>query len=109
MKNKILLLPLLLFGLLIAVQYGCEPTTDESCESFNPPQCSAPDDATVCCDGDQCYYTYQGQTYPDTDQGMEDLIKDMCGTTANLQGIKMLLSEQTKRLLIEAQSCSECD
>ena len=109
MKHKILLLPLLLFGLLIAVQYGCDPTEEESCESFNPPQCSAPDDATICCDNDVCYYTYQGQTYPDTDQGMEDLITAMCGNRTNVQGIKMLLSEQTKKLLLEAQSCSGCN
>ena len=110
MKHKILLLPLILFGLLIAVQYGCEALPEESCESFNPPQCSAPNDATICCDtGDDCYYTYQGKTYPDTDQGMEDLIAAMCGTTANMQSIKMLLSEQTKNLLLEARSCSTCD
>ncbi len=109
MKKKFFLLPLLLLGMFIAVQYGCETDPDEICESFNPPRCNAPEDATVCCDDNECYYTYKGKNYPDTAEGMEDLIEEMCGVGANVQSIIASLNEQTKRLLIEARSCSTCN
>jgi hypothetical protein len=38
---------------------------------------------TACCtDGKDCYFTYDGKKYPDTEEGMDRLIQDINCTTA---------------------------
>lgn len=110
MKKRFFLLPLLLTGILIAVQYGCEGDTGEVCEDFKPPEgCNAAENAMVCCSDTSCYYIYRGIEYPGTDEGREALLEDMCGTSFNTRGCVITLEERTKALMKEARECARCN
>jgi hypothetical protein len=112
MKKKIYFLPLALLALFGTVQYGCQEEPEEICESFDA-QCGAPIPATSCCTENNCYYEYDGEAYPDTDEGTANLIADMCGgddeqTSAKVFSIKEELKAQTQRLLAEARADAVC-
>jgi len=74
MKKKLFVLVLLFIGAfaVATMNTGCEDDPKEACEQdlF----CDDTIEVTACCtDGKDCYYTYNGVEYPDTDQGLADL------------------------------------
>lgn len=112
MNKKLLLLPLMLLITLVIVCVSCELDPLEECESFDA-ECGAPDDATACCDDDQCYYTFNGTKYQcngtDCTDAAVKLISAMCDTdgSASVQEIKILLNAKTLKLLEQARSSIE--
>ena len=107
-------LPIMMLALFGAIQYGCEEEADEICQSFDA-QCNAPDMAITCCTDAECYYEYEGVSYPNDQEGMADLIAAMCGTdeedetTASVIEIEARLKAQTQKLLAEARSDAICN
>ncbi len=63
---------------------GCEKDAEESCEQQDMNQilnCGAEKNVEVCCTtGSSCVYKYDGQEYPDTDTGLNNLA-DALGCT----------------------------
>jgi len=84
MKKRVFILSLLLTGAIVAFHTACEKDPVEACEQdlF----CDGTMEVTACCtDGTDCYYTYNGQEYPDTEQGLADLVEALdCGTTKSI-------------------------
>ncbi len=82
MKKRFSIIALLLFICgFVALNTGCEKEPEESCQQDM--FCDGEVAVTACCvDGGGCYYTYNGKDYPDTDQGLEDLIDALDCTTA---------------------------
>ncbi len=81
MKKGLFLLTLLFIGGAILLNTGCEEDPKEACEQDM--FCDGEVAVTACCtDGEDCYFTYNGKNYPDTAEGIEDLIADLnCTTT----------------------------
>ena len=111
MKKRFWLIPLLLTGIFVALQYGCEgDNAGEVCDKFSPPEgCNATEEAMVCCDDNRCYYVYQGVEYPNTEDGIDDLLDDMCDDDFDTKGCVLILKERTKELLKEARECAGCN
>jgi hypothetical protein len=70
---------------LISVPFSsCDDTTDESCEQQDMNDildCGFEKNVEVCCEtGFDCVYKYDGQEYPDTNPGLNDLA-DALGCT----------------------------
>lgn len=70
---------------LFSLSYSaCETTTDESCEQQDMNEilnCGVETNVEVCCTtGSACVYTYNGQDYPDTSTGLNNLA-DALGCT----------------------------
>jgi len=109
MKKSIFIISMLLAGAVIALNTGCEEEPKESCEQdlF----CDNTVEVTACCtDGTDCYYTYNGQNYPDTQQGLQDLIEALdCTTTksASLEEAYEELGFRLQAMLEEARILSK--
>jgi hypothetical protein len=88
MNKKLLSIGVLLIGITITVvlNTGCEEDPKEAC--LQDEFCTLENDelktVTTCCtDGEDCYYTYNGTNYPDTEQGRANLVEAMgCATVA---------------------------
>ncbi|TAJ14754.1 hypothetical protein DMA11_04255 [Marinilabiliaceae bacterium JC017] len=115
MKKNIFLLPMALLGLLTCVFTGCESDDDkkaEVCEEYSQKLCTAPEQATSCCDSDgNCHYVYQKKRYEDTPEGLEQLSIAMCGPleSAAQQTVIGKLKAHTMKMLNEAKVCSLCE
>lgn len=109
MKKSIFIISMLLLGAVVALNTGCEEDPKESCEQdlF----CDSTVEVTACCtDGADCYYTYNGQNYPDTQQGLQDLIAALdCTTTksASLEEANEELGHRLQAMLEEARISSK--
>jgi len=109
MKKSIFIIAMLVLGGIFALNTGCEEDPKESCEQdlF----CENTVEVTACCtDGADCYYTYDGQNYPDTDQGLLDLIEALdCTTTksASLEEANEDLVYRLQAMLEEARISSK--
>ncbi len=84
---------------LFSLSYsGCETTSDESCEQQDMNEilnCGVEKNVEVCCTtGSGCVYKYNGQDYPDTNAGLNNLA-DALGCTykssANYEEEKQLI------------------
>ena len=108
MKRKIFLL-LFVIGAIIAFNTGCEKDPVEECvqEEF----CDGEKEATACCtDGADCYYTYNGVEYPDTEEGLAALIAALdCTTTksVSIDGDNADMIARLQALLEEARELSK--
>ena len=84
MKKKIFVLSTLIIGAIFAIITSCEKDPVEACEQdlF----CDGTTEVTACCtDGADCYYTYNGIEYPDTQEGLADLVAALgCATTKSM-------------------------
>lgn len=86
MKRKVFFMSLLIAGVfaIAAINTACEEDPKEACEQdlF----CDDTVEVTACCtDGANCYFTYRGVDYPDTDQGILDLSEALgCSTTKSV-------------------------
>jgi hypothetical protein len=108
MNKKLFLLPLLLITLLSIVQYGCETDPEEVCEEYAACDVSA----TACCtDETNCYYKYNGITYPDTDEGLAALLEAMCpeASAVELKSIQENLNAHTLELINKARLEAICN
>lgn len=111
MKKKIFFMSLLLAGAfaIAALNTACEEDPKEACEQdlF----CYDTVEVTACCtDGADCYYTYGGVEYPDTDQGLLDLIAALdCTSTksATINGENIEMIARLQALLEEARALSK--
>lgn len=86
---------------LIPMAYsGCDDTADESCEQQDMNEiltCGGEKNVEVCCtSGSDCVYKYNGQDYPDTETGLNNLA-DALGCTYktsedNLEEVEMIIT-----------------
>ncbi len=108
MNKKLFALPLLLFGLLTLIQFGCETDPEEVCEEYEACDVSA---TTCCTDESSCYYKYNGKTYPDTAEGLAELLEAMCpqASTVELKLIQEKLNAHTLQLINKARSEAICN
>jgi len=108
MKKKVFILSLLLIAAIITVHTACEQDPIEACEQdlF----CDGTVEVTACCtDGEDCYYTYNGQEYPDTEQGLLDLIAALdCPTkkSISVDGINEDMITHLQALIEDARKLS---
>ena len=84
---------------LISFSYSaCEKVDNESCEQYDMNEilnCGSEKNVEACCvSGSGCVYKYNGQDYPDTQEGLNDLA-DVLGCTykssANYENEKKLI------------------
>lgn len=86
MKKKIVFISMLLIGAasMVVLNTACEEDPKEACEQdlF----CDDTMEVTACCtDGSDCYYTYNGVDYPDTAEGLSNLVEALdCTTTKSV-------------------------
>ena len=82
MKKSIFILLAIFTGVIIALNTGCKDDPKETCEQDEI--CEGEPEVTLCCtDGADCYWTYNGTEYPDTDAGLDQLYDDLgCASTA---------------------------
>jgi hypothetical protein len=74
MKRKVYLLLAVLTVGVAATWYSCETDPEETC--LQDEFCDIP--VTACCDdNDVCVFKYNGKEYPDTDEGMAQLLEDL--------------------------------
>lgn len=81
MRKGLIIFTMLFIAGVAAVNTGCEEEPLEACEQdlF----CDGTVEVTACCtDGQDCYYTYNGVDYPDTNEGITNLIEALDCTTA---------------------------
>lgn len=109
MKKILFILTLVTIGAFIALNTGCKDDDPvEACEQdlF----CDNTVEVTACCtDGEDCYYTYEGVKYSDTDQGLRDLVEALdCSTTKSISvdGPNADMVIKLKSLLESAKSSS---
>ncbi|MFC2151061.1 hypothetical protein ACFLSE_00925 [Bacteroidota bacterium] len=107
MKKLLLILTFVLTGAIFVVNTSCEDDPKEACEQdlF----CDDTVEVTACCtDGANCYYTYNGINYPDTDQGLLDLIEALdCSTkSVSIDGDDYMVV-RLQALLEEARKLSK--
>ena len=70
MKKSILILLAIVTGVIFAMNTGCEEDPKEACEQ--DAFCEGEPEVTLCCtDGEDCYWTYDGKEYADTDAGRD--------------------------------------
>ncbi len=73
-KSLITITIVILFSLSFS---ACEKSSDESCEQQDMSEilnCGSEKNVEVCCTTDSdCVYKYDGQDYPDTEEGLNDL------------------------------------
>jgi hypothetical protein len=128
MNKKVLLLPVVLLGILMIVNWGCEKDEDDVCEKFDAiadlyPSCDIP---AVCCpiDGGDCYIVNPtGDDYmcnkdnatpndPDgCDQAENDYIDEKCTSKMSAEqrkGLKKELRKFTKELMEKTRTYSIC-
>ncbi|MFY0627430.1 MAG: hypothetical protein JXR07_14105 [Reichenbachiella sp.] len=66
----------------------CGEEDEETCSADD--FCSETVTVTVCCTDGSCVYQYDGEEYPDTDQGLDDLTDALACTTAKSELIPSL-------------------
>lgn len=98
MKKVLFIIGILLVGGSIAtIHTGCEEDPKEACQQDM--FCNDSVAVSACCtDGKDCYYTYNGKEYPDTDEGLNQLIEDLDCTTAKASDIESVDGELILRL-----------
>lgn len=87
MKKTFYLISGVAFITLVLFSVSCkESTPEEYCESFEP-GCTVQEPANSCCEGDDCYYTYEGKRYEcediECEEGITELIDDMCSVSVD--------------------------
>jgi|GEM_PF-1509792 len=84
MKSLKSLVAIAIIALISLPFSACEDTASESCEQQDMNEileCGAEKNVEVCCTTDaDCIYKYDGQDYPDTNEGLTDLA-DALGCT----------------------------
>lgn len=79
MKKGFLIFSLLLLGSLIFIITNCEKDPAEYCEQD---EICTDKFVTVCCTEDQCVYKYNGNEYPDSNEGRDQLAEALgCPST----------------------------
>jgi hypothetical protein len=77
MKLLKTLATIMMIALIPLAYSGCESTDDESCEQQDMNgvmDCGSEKNVEVCCtSGSDCVYKFDGQEYPDTTTGLNDL------------------------------------
>jgi hypothetical protein len=122
MKKKLLFLPLILLGILLALNWGCDKLNDDVCKAFEPKSCES---ANSCCptDGGNCYYEYNGTKYycdkskattsdPDgCDEAENKVIASICSANGkiDIMAIKASMRKHIKNLMQEARIQSVCN
>jgi len=98
MKKRLMVLSILLFGVLFVFNTSCEEDPKEACdqEEF----CEGEPEVTLCCtDGEECYWTYDGNEYADTDSGLDDLFNDLgCTSTTKSANNEQIREDIYNRL-----------
>lgn len=86
MKKSVLILLAVLTGVIFALNTGCEDDDPkEACEQDEI--CEGEPEVTLCCTEDvDCYWTYDGKDYADTDAGLDQLMDDLGCTTEGKSG-----------------------
>jgi hypothetical protein len=104
MKTLKSLVIMAIIAFLPFVFTGCEDEGGESCEQQDMNQvlnCGAEKNVEVCCtEGADCVYKYNGQEYPDTNQGITNLA-DALGCTYKSSADYEKQKELIIKLLIE--------
>jgi len=96
MRKLVFLLPLFLLGLVITMNTGCDEVTEE-CSSDEI--CTGKDPVTSCCtEGSACVWKYNGVEYPDTEQGLIDLMAALDCPTAKSGSVGCDINEIEMRL-----------
>ncbi|MFA6402084.1 MAG: hypothetical protein WCX31_10735 [Salinivirgaceae bacterium] len=96
MRKLFLLLPLVVLGVVLTMNTGCDQVTEE-CSSDEI--CTGKDPVTSCCtDGSACVWKYNGVEYPDTDQGLADLKAALDCSTAKSATVGCDIDEIEMRL-----------
>lgn len=84
MKLLKTMMAIAIIALIPLVYSGCEDAADESCEQQDMNEiltCGEEKNVEVCCtSGADCVYKYNGQDYPDTEAGLNNLA-DALGCT----------------------------
>jgi hypothetical protein len=95
MKKTFIIIAFAILGGTLALNTGCELDPEETCQQDM--FCDGTVSVTACCtDGEDCYYSYKGKKYPDTEQGLADLIDALDCTTAK----KSASFEEQKAFLV---------
>ena len=85
MKRLSMYLSILCMGLLFVVNTGCEEEAAESCEQE---EICEGKEVTACCEGDVCYYTYDGKKYQESE--IAQLALDLnCTSAVNIEDLKL--------------------
>jgi|SRR6056297_24620 len=104
MKKGLMILAVLFIGGVVALNTGCEEEPKETCEQDM--FCDGTVAVTACCvEGGDCYYIYEGVEYPDTEQGLQDLIDalDCPAKNASVDEQNDYLISRLKMLIEEAR------
>jgi len=103
MKKSIILIATLIAGLAL-FSVSCEVVPQESCEQEM--FCNDTEEVTACCtEGADCVFKYNGVEYPDTEQGMIDLINALDCTDAKsdcFEQEKVYMMDQLRSLMTRA-------
>lgn len=110
MKKRFLLVPVMLASALFIMNISCvDNTSEEVCESFDVnvvrPSCQASDVANSCCEGDNCYYEFNGVKYEcdgdDCTDAQLALLAVMCPSASSIElnEIQISLQKHTSFLL----------
>ena len=111
MKKKLFFISLLFVGAIsmIVLNTACEDDPKEACEQDM--FCDDTVEVTACCtDGKDCYYTYNGVDYPDTNEGLADLIEALdCAKSksVSIDGPNAEMIARLQELLERARILSE--
>lgn len=109
MKKRAFILSLVLMGALVALYTSCEKDPVEECVQEEE-ICEGADAVTTCCtDGAECYYTYNGFEFPDTEAGLERLFDSLgCAGSAKSSNeeYKEYIIAKLQALLEEAKELS---
>jgi hypothetical protein len=110
MKKTFVIIAILLIGGVVALTTGCEDDPKEACQQDM--FCDGTVSVTACCtEGEDCYYTYNGNEYPDTDEGLTQLIEDLdCTTTKStehMEGDELSIRERLEWLLEDTRILSK--
>lgn len=113
MKKSLLFYSLCLFGILLLA--SCITTNDGFTCIWTPTPCGS---TKSCCDGELCYYEYDGQKYycdgSDCDQTSEDLAEIMCNSksatiqTESQEFTRDEMLESVESILDRNAKCSSC-
>jgi hypothetical protein len=90
-------------------------TINTGCEDDDPKEACEQDlfcddtvEVTACCtDGEECYYTYGGIDYPDTDQGLLDLAKALDCAKSATKSEQNYIMAKLQALLESARQASK--
>ncbi len=88
MRKAIAIIKLMLVGGFLLMNASCEQEAKETCQQ--DVFCDGSVTVTASCtNGKDCYFTYNGEKYPDTEEGIDNLINDLnCSTAKNFSSVE---------------------